>query len=208
MSGIDICPDLGAPLSEVSESTQNSIRTDLRLQMELNPRHVHINVIDCYTACDILKRSGLAQIDRFTWLVVAAVALLAVTALASLLINRPGRQSPDLSTPGGVVTAYVQAIQAQQVDQAWNLLAPEAGGRPYNKVQFRQEVQYAHRPTSGRIRITNVTQAGDTATVQLEVTDVSGDLFSNPYSQTVTVSLRRQGPSWLITSDPGPWQFW
>ncbi|TMD03779.1 MAG: nuclear transport factor 2 family protein [Chloroflexi bacterium] len=137
----------------------------------------------------------------------AAVALLSLTALASLLINRPGMHSPDLTTPGGVVTAYVQAIQAQQVDQAWNLLAPEAGGRPYNKEQFRQEVQYAHRQTSGRIRITSVTQTGDTATVQLELTDVSGDLLGTSYSQTATVSLRRQGSSWRITSDPSPWQF-
>ncbi|HYS30226.1 MAG TPA: hypothetical protein VEQ12_12120 [Candidatus Limnocylindria bacterium] len=139
---------------------------------------------------------------------VAAVALLAVTALASLLINRPGQRSPDLTTPSGVVTAYVQAIQAQQVDQAWNLLAPEAEGRPYNKVQFRQEVQYSHRQSSRRIRITSVSQTGDTATVQLEITDVSGDLLGTSYSQTATVNLRRQDASWRITSDPSPWQFW
>ena len=138
---------------------------------------------------------------------VAAVALLAVTALASLLINRPGQRSPDLTTPSGVVTTYVQAIQAQQVDQAWNLLAPEAEGRPYNKVQFRQEVQYSHRQSSRRIRITSVSQTGDTATVQLEITDVSGDLLGTSYSQTATVNLRRQGASWRITSDPSPWQF-
>ncbi len=142
------------------------------------------------------------------------MVLLAVTALASLLINRPGQQSPDLSTPGGVVTAYVQAIQAQQADQAWDLLAPEAAQpgpgvpmRPFTKEQFRQEVQSGHRQTSSRIRITSVTQEGNTATVQLEVTNVSGDLLSSPYSQTFTVSLRRQGTSWRITSDPGPWQF-
>jgi SnoaL-like protein len=180
----------------------------------MNLRHVHVNVIDCYTACDILKRTGLAQIDRFTWLVTAAVALLAVTALASLLINRPGRQSPDLSTPGGVVTAFVQAIQAQQADQAWDLLAPEAvqpgpgePRRPISKDEFRQEVQYSQRQTSSRIRITSVTQTADTATVQLEITDVSGDLLSGANSHAVTVSLRRQGASWRIISDPSPWQF-
>jgi ketosteroid isomerase-like protein len=141
--------------------------------------------------------------------VVAAVALLAVSALASLVVNRPGQRSPDLTTPSGVVTAYVQAIQAQQADQAWALLAPDAGGRPYNKEQFRQNVQSGHGQTGSRIRITSVTQAGDTATVQLEVTTLSGDLFSSSsYSQTVTVNLRRQGTSWRITSDPGPWQFW
>jgi ketosteroid isomerase-like protein len=140
--------------------------------------------------------------------VVAAVALLAVTALASLLINRPGQRSPDLTTPSGVVTAYVQAIRAQQADQAWALLAPDSTGRPYNKEQFRQYVQSDHGQTGSRIRITSVAQTGDTATVQLEVTAISGDLLSSSYSQTVTVDLRHQGTSWRITSDPGPWQFW
>ncbi len=42
------------------------------------------------------------------------MALLSVTALASLLINRPGQRSADLTTPSGVVIAYVQAIQVQQ----------------------------------------------------------------------------------------------
>jgi ketosteroid isomerase-like protein len=156
----------------------------------------------------------LAQIDRFTALVVAAVALLAVTALASLLINRPDQRSPDLATPGGVVTAYVQAIQAQQADKAWDFLAPEAvqpgpaePKRPFTKEEFRREVQYSQRQTSSRIRITSVSQTGDTATVQLEITDISGDLLSGASSHTVTVSLRRQGTSWLITSDPSPWQF-
>jgi ketosteroid isomerase-like protein len=146
--------------------------------------------------------------------VVAAVALLAVTALASLLINRPDQRSPDLATPGGVVTAYVQAIQAQQADKAWDLLAPEAvqpgpgePKRPFTKEEFRREVQYSQRQTSSRIRITSVSQTGDAATVQLEITDISGDLLSGASSHTVTVGLRRQGTSWLITSDPSPWQF-
>lgn len=163
---------------------------------------------------DIHKRSRLGQIDRFTWLVVGAVALLTVTALGSLLVNRPGQQPPDLATPGGVVTAYVQAIQAQQADQAWDLLAPEAvqpapgePKHPFTKDEFRREVQDSHRQTSSRIRITNVAQTGDTATVQLEVTDVSGDLLSGASSHSVTVSLRRQGSSWRITSDSSPYQF-
>jgi hypothetical protein len=146
--------------------------------------------------------------------VVTAVGLLAVSALASLLIDRPGKRSPDLTTPGGVVTAYVQALQAQQADQAWDLLAPEAvqpapgePKRPFSKEEFRQEVQYSKRQTSSRVRITSVSQAGGSATVQLEITDISGDLLSGATSHTVTVSLRRQGTSWLITSDPSPWQF-
>lgn len=163
---------------------------------------------------DIAKRSQLAGVDRFTWLVVGAVALLIVIALGSLLVNRPNQRPRDLSTPGGVVTAYVLAIQAQQADQAWALLAPEAvqpspgePRRPFSQDEFRREVQDSHRQTGSRIRITGVTQAGDTASVQLEVTDISGGLLSGATSHSVTVSLRREGTSWRITSDPSPWQF-
>jgi ketosteroid isomerase-like protein len=147
--------------------------------------------------------------------VVAAVALLTVTALGSLLVNRPNQRPPDLTTPDGVVTAYVQATQAQDADRAWDLLAhdatPSAPGEPVRppgtKDQFRQEVQYAHRETNSRIRIVSVSQAGATATVQLEVTDISSGLFSGASSHTISVSLRREGTSWRITSDASPWQF-
>lgn len=141
------------------------------------------------------------------------MALLILTALASLLINRPN-PSPDLSRPSGVVSAYVQAIQAGQADKAWALLAPEAvqpspnePRPPYSKSQFEQEVQYAHRQTSSQVRITSVTESGETATVEVEVTNISGSLFSGATSRTVSLELRRQGTSWLITSDPSPFQF-
>lgn len=144
---------------------------------------------------------------------VGGVALLILTALASLLINRPN-PTPDLTTPSGVVSAYIQAIHAGQADKAWALLAPEAvqpspnqPRPPYSKNQFEQEVQYAHRQTSSQVRITSVTLAGETATVQVEVTNISGDLFGTTYSSTVSVELRRQGRSWLITSEPSPYQF-
>jgi ketosteroid isomerase-like protein len=147
--------------------------------------------------------------------VVAAVALLIVTALGSLLVNRPNQRPPDLTTPDGVLTAYVQAIQAQDADRAWDLLAhdvtPAPSDKPlpptWTKEQFRQEVQYARRDTSSRIRILSVHQAGDTAAVQLEITDISSGLFSGANSHTITVDLRRDGTSWRITSDAMPWQF-
>jgi len=141
------------------------------------------------------------------------VALLTIAGLATLVINRP-TGSPDLTTPGGVVTAYVQAIQAQDADRAWALIAPEAqnpapGGfkRPFSRSEFDNEVRYGRRQTPSQIRITKVSQNGDTAKVQLEITDVSGGLFSSASSHPVSVDLRRQGASWLITSDPSPYQF-
>ena len=142
----------------------------------------------------------------------AAVALLTVTALGSLLINRANQRQPDLSTPDGVVTAYIQAIQAGDADTAWNLLAPERVQQPplktgNTKEQFQSQVQSNRRQSSSRIRISSVTTSGDTATVVVEITQTSGDLFSGAYSHFETVTLRREGASWLITSDAYPWLF-
>lgn len=69
--------------------------------------------------------------DRFTWAVVAGVVGICVVALGSVLIPRVAERPPDLSSPDGVALAYALAIQKQDPDQAWALLAsPEAAG-PY-----------------------------------------------------------------------------
>ena len=50
---------------------------------------------------------------------------------------------------------------------------------------------------------------GDTATVQLEVSRQSGDLWTGTSTDQVAVSLVRQADGWRImsTDDPFPWQF-
>jgi hypothetical protein len=155
-----------------------------------------------------------AGIDRWTWVVTGAVALLTVAALTSVLVSRPHQAAADLSTPAGVVTAYVQDIQAGRADDAWNLISPQTQqpgpgkfGPVYTKDEFRQVVASSRRDASSRVRITGVTQSGVTATVQLEVTSDTGNLFSRSSSQVVVASLMEQGGSWRITSDPSPYQF-
>ena len=166
-----------------------------------------------------MRANRPARVDPLTWAVVAAVALLAVAALSSMLITRP--TPPTLKTPGGVVTAFVLAIQAARADEAWALIAPGAAppglptaapagepGRPeVTRDEFQREVDGTRGQASSRIRMLSVTQAGDAATVQLEVTNYSAGPFGGASSHTVTVTLARQAGSWLITSDPSPWQF-
>jgi len=66
-------------------------------------------------------------VDRFTWAVAGGVIAICVVALASVLATRAGQQPPDLSTPDGVAVAYALAVQNQDPDRAWGLLAsPDA----------------------------------------------------------------------------------
>jgi hypothetical protein len=157
----------------------------------------------------------LAALDRLTWVVVAAVALLTVAALGSLLATRMTAQRPNLSTPEGVVTAFIQAIQANRADEAWSYVLASGTttgpGSPYppvpTKEEFRNEVDNSTPPTRARVRILSVAPAGDNATVQLEVTTFSGAPLGTAFSRTVAVMLISHGATWLITSNPSPWQF-
>ncbi len=162
-----------------------------------------------------MQRFTRAPIDRFTWGVVAGVLVLAAAGLVSAVVVRSGQSAPDLTTPRGLVTAYITDVQRDDADAAWDLLAPEAlergpkgpGPSPaLGKEEFRQQVLNS-RSSRSRVRILGVTRSADTATVLLEVTSVSGGLFDNAYSRKIAVSLKRQGESWRITSDPSPWQF-
>ena len=162
-----------------------------------------------------------ARVDPMTWAVVGAVALLAAAALASLLITRPTLGAGSLKTPGGVVTAFVLAIQAGRADEAWSYVSPNATqgspGKPVpaggpappsaSKDEFQREVSSLDRQVHSRIRILGVTQDGDAASVQLEITTFSANPLGGASSHTVTVMLARQAGSWLITSDPSPYQF-
>ncbi len=159
------------------------------------------------------RKAWLAAIDRFTWLVVGAVAVLTVAALTSVLVNRASTPPANVTTPAGVVRAYVQAIQAGQADRAWDLLAAEAAQPNPNfpklvltKEDFRTQVEDVSRSTASRIRIMDVEQSEDTASVQVEVTSISTNLLEGALSHQVTVTLSRQDGSWKITSDGFPWE--
>ena len=149
------------------------------------------------------------------------MALLTVVALVSLLVTRPARPAGQLKTPDGVVTAFVLAVQAGNAAEAWFYVSPQAAppgpslpappdkaGRPsLTRDEFQSEVDGARGQQRSRIRIVSVSPTGDTATVVLEVTSFSSSPFGGANSHTVAVTLARQGGSWLITSDPSPWQF-
>jgi ketosteroid isomerase-like protein len=148
---------------------------------------------------------------------VAAVVLLTVAALAALLATRPPRPAGLLETPDGVVTAFILAIQAGNAAEAWSYVSPDATGpgppqspegKPAaNRDEFQREVDGTRGQARSRVRILSVSRSGGSATVDIEVTSFSGSPLGGASSRDVSVTLARQGGSWLITSDPSPWQF-
>ena len=154
--------------------------------------------------------------DRFTWGVVGAVALLSLAAIVSVFAVRSAQPAPDLSTPEGVVIAYIQAVQNKDADRAWELLTgPEAvSGPPRSagidpKDSFRNEVNNAYRSGERRLRIVDSTITGDTAKVTVEVTNVPagpGIFFDGSNSHPVNFSLVRRDGAWRINSAPYIWE--
>jgi len=168
-------------------------------------------------AMSIVGRSGTARMDASTWAVTAAVILLSAAALITALVVRGSQRAPDQSTPAGVVSTYILAIQNSNPDAAWELLAPEAvkdtwlsGQGVLTQGEFHRQALQSHQGTrtgpSSRVRIVNSTQSGRTASVDVEVTSAPG-LFDSPSSQRVLFSLKQQDSTWKITSVPESWLF-
>jgi hypothetical protein len=155
------------------------------------------------------------NIDRSSWLVLAGVAILTVLGLGATFEAWATWPAADTVTPTGVVATYVRAIQTGDAFHAWLYLAQDASqttpGEPprpvLSEADFRAQVQNSRQQTSPRVRILNVSQSADTATVQLEVSHASGDPLTGVSTQQLTVTLTRLAEGWRITSDPYPWQF-
>lgn len=157
--------------------------------------------------------------DRFTWAIATGVVAISLAALVSAIWVRRAESPPDLSTPQGVATAYILAIQRNEPDRAWDMLAsPEAAGVPMGpraegmtREIFRQQVYNA--PTRGgqdrRLRILQSQVSGEVAKVNLEVTY----FWSGPFgvgggsnTSTRTIELRRHEATWRIAAAPSVWE--
>jgi hypothetical protein len=157
----------------------------------------------------------LENVDRSSRLVLAAAGILTILGIGTAVLASTSSPAADVSTPLGVVTAYVRAIQAGDGDRAWALTAlntspPPAPGEPprpfLSKDDFRQQVQYSRQTTGPRIRVLSSSQSADAASVQLEVSHASGNPLTGADTQQVLIDLTRQADGWRITSDPYPGQ--
>ncbi len=153
--------------------------------------------------------------DRWTGGLVAGIVALCAVALGVAVISRATQGPPDLSTPQGVATAYVLAIQNREPDVAWDLLAtPAAAGGPIGppgrreelaKDDFSRQVLNQQRSSDRRLRLLGTTTSGDVARVELEVKYEGGGpwFFGNrSNAQSRTFELKRSDQTWRITVAP------
>ena len=162
----------------------------------------------------VVRVGPLDKIDRPSRLALIGVGILTIVGIAATLLTGSSRPAANASTPAGVVTTYVVAVQAGDASKAWAVLAqsgqPTSGEPPrpvLSESDFRNQVQSTRQPTSPRVRILAVHQSSDTASIKLEVSHASGNPLTGAATQQVTLDLAREAGGWRITSDPQPWQF-
>ncbi|HZT08659.1 MAG TPA: hypothetical protein VFC51_16675 [Chloroflexota bacterium] len=155
--------------------------------------------------------------DRFTWAAVAGVVLLSVVAIVVAVAPRGEQQPPDLTTPQGVVAAYILAVQDKRADDAWAMLespsaveaVPSPAGQTMTRETFRQQVNNAQQNGDRRLRIVDTKEQADGVRVDVEITTFTGGpaIFgSDSYSRSATFILVRSDSSWRIRSSPPIWQ--
>src|SRR5688500_13406628 len=125
------------------------------------------------------------MMDRFTWGIVAGTTLLVVVAIAAVLLVRQTSAPPDLTTPDGIVRAYLEAIDADRPERAWELLG-ERQQADISRDEFITRATAAHRsPREGRVAIDQTIVEGATARVELSQTYASsGPPIFGPSSYT------------------------
>src|SRR5437763_3386267 len=97
----------------------------MRLALSIpNGRAKPADAITLYVARCTLH--SVPIMDRFTWGIVVGAVLLVAAGLASVTLARHPAAAPDLSTPEGVVRAYVTALDTGHPEQAWDLLTTGA----------------------------------------------------------------------------------
>jgi hypothetical protein len=147
--------------------------------------------------------------DRFLSGILIFIGVLVLLAVSLFWIRQRGEQSygPE-DAPEGVVRNYVLALQKGDYPRAYSYLA-NLDGRP-DSIQFQQSMSNNSRSIADSAIQIGATQtiSAQESSVLLDIVQNQGGLFSNPYHQSQTASLVRQGTAWKIRNMPYPyWSF-
>lgn len=149
--------------------------------------------------------------DRFTWGIVIGAVLLVIAGIGTAIwVQGRTLPPPDLSSPEGVVRAYVEAVHARNAERAWELLSPSARSEITREEFIRRVTLRSGHPREGRVAIERVEITGNSALVEISRTYSSNGgpfgLFGpSTYSNQQTVRLERARDTWVITVPPEPY---
>lgn len=145
--------------------------------------------------------------DRFLMGILGIIAVLVVVAVI-LFFVRGGEQGykPD-DTPAGVLYNYVVALQQGDYNRAYGYLQ-EAEQKP-DLAAFRQAFLSNQLDISQvSVRIGEVEQKGEEATIAMVLSHNSGEPFGGGWSETASALLISEAGEWKLAYLPYPYWGW
>ena len=142
-----------------------------------------------------------------TW-TIAAGAVIGLLLIASIVVSlMRGETDFDPGSPPAVVQQYVRALAEEDFDAARALWSPDLRERCSLETFVTDSRYDVERMAESRYTLGGVRIAGETASVELEITHTSGGGIFGPseYSRTSHYSLRSYDGSWLVTDHTDPW---
>jgi hypothetical protein len=139
----------------------------------------------------------------------AGVAAIAFISIVVVLTTNQG-VTLDPNTPEGTVQRYIQALQDEQYDKAFNLLSVKAQ-EDCTLADFRLTGRIAMESTV-RVRLDRVQEASDGTEVRLELENFSGispldlDFTLEDGRYTVTYLVVEMDDRWRISHAPWPYR--
>ncbi|NNJ11418.1 hypothetical protein EKD04_013840 [Chloroflexales bacterium ZM16-3] len=152
----------------------------------------------------------MKQVDRFLLAIIAGVVALVAVALGLALTRSAPGYLPD-TTPGGVAHNYLLAIKGRDDERAYGYLSPDLKGYPPTVDEFVSDIDsrysWSFNRESSTINIGDERVTGDRAVVTVSETHFSqGGLFSSgQYTNSFSMTLRRQGDAWKLISADSYW---
>jgi hypothetical protein len=141
--------------------------------------------------------------DKFLIGILAFIGLLVAAALVLFFVRGQAQSVPD-DTPEGVVYNFILALQEQDYEQAYSYMVEEPK-RP-SLASFEQYYQNNVDLSALAVDFGETRINGERASVDLTITHVATDPFSDEWTETGTATLVRQSGLWKIESMP--YQFW
>lgn len=128
--------------------------------------------------------------------IMVGLVVLVVVLVVVLAANR-SVTGHDLSTPEGVVQAYVAAVVDGDSDQAAGLLSDDS---PCGV----GDLDGAYVPELDRVVLLDSDVDGDSASVDIETVVAEGPFGAFDFTERHTLRLERSGTDWRIAGQPWP----
>jgi hypothetical protein len=128
------------------------------------------------------------------WALVAVLGIAVVVTLTVIALRGPTEYDP--STPEGAAQGYVRAVVSGDFGEAVAHIHERLGCRP---TDFR----HAWVSDSVAVRLVDTDVAGDTARVELAVSEFDGP-FGGGWEHRVDLVMERAADGWLIVEVPWP----